>query len=125
MPSTNGVGMNNLIQTSGNSTTTILEREIADATSGMGFANLVVRRLSDAATKAFTLRFTYKKETGAITVAINPLDAVGSAGDLVSLLLVTATVDVSGSNVRVRVTGLLSTNLIWYADWTGTELVDD
>lgn len=121
--STNGVSINGLQNVSGNSVTTILEREVAVNTSGYGIANLVCRRKSDGASKYFTIRVCYKRSSGGVSVSTDLLSPV--TGDAIPLALVTATFDASGNNVRLRFTGLLSTDFIVYADWNGTEVVDD
>lgn len=125
MPSTNGINTNNLITTMGNSQTTILSREVAEKTSGYFTVNVVCRRLSDGATKAFVFSGSHKRMTGSPEVNTETLTLIGTNGDILALLLAGVVADISGNEVRIRVTGLSSTTMIWYAEIVGNEIVDD
>ena len=127
MPSTNGISATNTLTTTGASPQTIISHTVPEVnSSGFFSAKAVCRRLSDGATKAWQFNGMVKRGTGNSTVESALLGgATGTAADLIALLLTNVTVDASGEDIRLRVTGLASTDIIWLADLQGNEIVED
>ncbi len=127
MPSTNGLSATQQLTTSNGSAQTIIAHTVPEVNSSGWFQGKVVcRRLSDGATKVWFLQGSYKRGTGNASIESTLLGGViGTTGDLLALLTANVTMDASGDDIRMRVTGLAGTDIIWIADLQGNELVED
>jgi len=115
------------ILTSNNSITTVISRaDIPESSSGQCLIRASARRVSDGASKHWQFVCSFKRDGGdvVITSSANLLSAFGDTFDLAALVSCSTTVDASGSDIRVRVTGLASTNILWAAFMDGFYVYD-
>lgn len=112
---------NELRETTDSTEQTLFARTIRDNCTGYFTLKVVARKTSNGASKIFTINGGFKNNTGNATVFTDTLPLLGTTGDLLELLLVTATVDTSSDDVRVRVKGLGSTSIQWYGSMDGQE----
>ena len=102
---------------------TLSARTITENSGGFLGVRVTARRVSDGATKVFDLEYGFKRDEGDVIVfGLNLLGVKGTVGDLIALAAVSATVDDSGSDTRIRVTGLASTEIDWAFREYGEEL---
>lgn len=127
MPSQNPIANTLQLTTTNSGTQTLLSHTmVQDNCSAWFVVDVVARRLSDGATKAWHFHGCAKKNTGNVSTASELLGiSVGTAGDLTALLLASAVVDDSGSDIRIRVSGLSSTDILWLGSINGNESCDD
>lgn len=116
------VNFNDAIATSNNTQQTIQYYTVTQNSSGYFTANIIARRRSDGATKIWKISAVYKRETGNTSLTYSILDTLGSIPDLSTLLFCTATVDTSGADARMRVSGLIGTDIDWYGEAVGQEM---
>ena len=102
-------------ETSNGTETTLDSRTIAQDAGGGLQVRVVARRVSDGATKVFNFEGGFKRVGSANVVefGINLLSTQGTVGDLAALVNVTANIDASGDDIRVRGKGLASTTFEW------------
>lgn len=112
---------NELRETTDNTEQTLFARTIRDNCTGYFTLKVVARKISNGASKIFTINGGFKNSTGNATVFVDTLPLLGTTGDLLELLLVTATVDTSSDDVRIRVKGINSTAIQWYGSMEGQE----
>lgn len=91
---------------------TLLARTMDANSSGLLKVFGIARRI-DGATKSFSLQSVGYVNEGGMALFNNVVDLLGSAGDLIALLAATLTVDTSGSDVRIRATGIAATEIDW------------
>lgn len=109
--------------TSNATTQTILSHTASENSSGYFTISGTARRISDGASKAWSMNGVFKRSTGSASVSVELLGNLGSSTDLLALLTTAVSVDTSGADVRVRITGLASTDIQWYAEMLGQEMV--
>lgn len=116
----------NQLASTSNATPTLLFNYTPINNSSGGFtANIVARRVSDGATKNFNFSGSHKKfGTAAPSASAELLKLGGTSGDLLALLLAQVSITVNGNDVEAHVTGLSGTNMIWYGNCVGDQLVD-
>lgn len=105
-----------LLVTSSDTEQTLITEPAVENSAGNLVALVTARRVSDGAAKMFHIHAAYKRDSGDAEVfGVSLLAARGSVADLISLSLVSATIDADGSDLRVRVTGEAATDF----DWSG------
>lgn len=104
------------VSTTDNTVTSLAEINLPVFARGYIEVNMIALDLATASTTGLVGRkYVYFKSDGS-TVTI--LDTIDSAPDnLEDLTTATWTVDASGANLRIRVTGETATNLTWYAKY--------
>jgi|SRR5882672_190689 len=95
-------------------------------TSGFLNYNVVCQRLSDKATKSWSIGAGFKKVGSAAPVIVSELlgSILGTTGDKLDLILATATFSTDADNIYFNVKGLNS-NMIWYARADGYQVLDN
>ena len=119
-----GFGVNEANTYSTASVQTIYSQTMPENSAGRATVYAVARRVSDGASKTFTLELGYKRGTGDVTIfGLQLLSAKGTVGDLIALAAVSATVDEAEGDLRVRVSGLASTEIDWLITFVGEAVV--
>lgn len=102
---------------------TLYARTVDEKSAGFAAFHVFARRVSDGASKVWNINVGFKRDTGNATVfGLEILGTLGTVGDLVALATVTVDIDASGSDIRVRVTGLASQAIDWGCNETGQNL---
>jgi len=116
----------NAILTTNTTPTAILSHTVYEKESGFLTYKVVCQRLSDGATKAWTVHGSLKRLTGQNPSTSTQLlgSVLGTAGDQLALLSASAGFTYDSTNIILQVTGL-NTNLIWWAELEGHVLSDD
>lgn len=93
---------------------TLFSETIPENSAGFRVIRVTARRVSDGAAKVFFLELGVKRSTGNVEVfGLQLLASKATVGDAITLAAVSATVDASGSDIRIRVAGLASTEIDW------------
>lgn len=102
---------------------TLLSRTVTENSSGAMGVRVTARRVSDGATKVWFFEHGIKRASGDATIfGLQLLSTKGTVADLIALAAVTADIDVAGSDTRVRVKGLASSEIDWIARQYGEEV---
>lgn len=113
-----------IITTTNNNSQTVLAYTVGSNISGSTNVEVICRRLSDGATKCWSLRATYKRNTGSLTVteAATNLPVLGTTGDLTSLLLANVSIQANGNDMIIVVYPL-NTDMVWLVSQSIRNLV--
>jgi len=103
---------------------TLSAETIIENAAGFRVIRVSARRVSDGAAKVWFLEVGFKRDTGNLTVfGLTLLATKGTAADLIALVLAAVTVDAVDSDMRIRVTGLASTEIDWAFTTSGEAVV--
>ena len=117
----------NSVLTTNSTPTDIFAHGVYEGESGFFNYRIVCQRLSDGATKSWTVTGALKRLQGQAPVTYSELlgSIMGSTGDKLALLSVNAGFTYDGANIILRVTGLSNTDIIWWAEMDGHVVYDD
>ena len=104
-----------LVQTTDATQTTLCSFTIPSNSSAVVRATISLRNTANNDTAAIMIVGTFKNNAGTVTLegSVTSLLAImGSAGLLTAL----STMDVSGTNIRIRVTGIIATTIDWQVE---------
>lgn len=122
---TGGIGQSATMTTSNSSEQVLFTYGVNTNSSGRFIFEATARKLSNGHTKVFFIRAMFERyNSGNVSVSKEVLPAIVLSGNAVELLLVTADVVASGSDVQVKIKGLSSTDFEWEGSITGTELYE-
>jgi len=106
-------------------TTLVVDTMTEDNCSNSVLVTVIARRLSDGATKSWKFNASAKRTTGDAEMSAQLLgNAVGTSGDLLALTLTSVAVDAVDQDMRVRVTGLGGTSILWFGRIEGDEICE-
>jgi hypothetical protein len=122
---TGGIGQSATMTTSNSSEQVLFTYGVNTNSSGRFTFEATARKLSNGHTKIFFIRALFERYNGGnVSVAKEVLPAIVLSGNALELLLVTADVVASGSDVQVKIKGLSMTDFEWEGAINGTELYE-
>lgn len=104
--------INGITTTSGVTTATVATMTLTDGDAGYADAQIVVRNTANGDTSIMEILAPVKRPAGSGASVVSLATSLSLTGNA-SLIGATATIDASGNDIRVRVTGVLFTNIEW------------
>jgi len=115
-----GFGANEVTTFNNATQQTLQVLTVPENSAGWLTVRVVARRVSDGATKVFDFSLGFKRgEEDADVFGVSLLSTKGTLGDLIALATVVAMVDAVDSDIRIRVTGVASTEIDWMSSLLG------